>query len=105
MKDCIRNWLAEQFGADDALHADLYAQYREELNGGADALGAALEAGDAAAIGDRAHAMKGMALSMGDDETAALCLELQKAGRGGDLAACMRLAPEVVAAVRALERE
>jgi len=102
MKDSIRNWLAGQFGEDEALFDELYGQYASDMKALAQELQGLLSAGDTATIGERGHAMKGMALQMGDTEVADPCKNLQDAGRAGNLADCTALIPTICAAVAAL---
>jgi len=102
MKDCIRTWLTEQFGADEDLFAELYGQYAADMKTTAGELDALLSAGDLAAIGEKGHAMKGMALQVGDNEVAEACLKLQNAGRAGNPSDCAAQIPSVCELVAAL---
>jgi len=102
MKDSIRNWLTEQFGADEDLFKELYGQYAADMKNRAAGLDALLSAGNAAALGEEGHAMKGMALQMGDTDLSEPSLLLQNAGRSGDLASCAPLVQKISAAVAAL---
>jgi len=102
MKDTIRNWLAEQFGEDEELFKELYGQYSTDMKANAAELPGKLSAGDAAALGEIGHAMKGMALQMGDSEVAEIGVALQNAGRGGDLAGCASAIERMLPAVAAL---
>jgi len=102
MKESIRTWLTEQFGADEELFAELYGQYAADMKKLADELDGLLSSGDAAALGERGHAMKGMALQIGDGELSECCLKLQNAGRAGNLADCAALVQPVSALVAAL---
>lgn len=102
MKDTIRNWLTEQFGDDAALHDELYAQYAADMKTHMTDVQAALAAHDTQSIGAQAHAMKGMALQMGDRESADICLALQKAGQGNVWDACQPLVPQLARLVAAL---
>jgi len=95
MKESIRTWLTEQFGSDEDLFNDLYGQYADEMRQASEAVASFLEAGDVAAIGEKAHAMKGMALQIGDAELADPCKKLQDAGRAGNLSDCSALVPQV----------
>jgi len=102
MKESIRAWLTEQFGADEELFSELYGQYASDMKTTAAALPDLLSQGDAAAIGEKAHAMKGMALQVGDGELSEPCLRLQNAGRAGNLADCTALIQPICALVSAL---
>jgi len=102
MKESIRIWLVEQFGEDEELFNELYSQYAFDMKSIAAELDALCSAGDAATIGEKAHSMKGMALQIGDGETAELSRALQDAGRGGDVGACATIIPALKNAVAAL---
>jgi len=102
MKESIRNWLTAQLGADEELFAELYGQYAADMKKLAGELSALLSKGDLAAIGERGHAMKGMALQVGDGELSEGCLRLQDAGRAANLSDCAALIPRVCALVEAL---
>jgi len=101
-KDSIRKWLTEQFGADEELFAELYGQYAADMKSMATELPALVERRDMASVGEKAHAMKGMALQIGDSELSEPCLRLQNASRAGNLADCASLVPTIVALVAAL---
>jgi len=102
MKDAIRNGLTEQFGADAALHDELYGQYAADMKALLSALDAALAGGDLEKAAATAHTMKGMALQMGDGETVEPCRALQTAGQAGDAATCADIIPRVRELVGAL---
>jgi len=102
MKDNIRNWLTEQFGADEDLFKELYDQYSTDMKATAALLDGLLASEDLAALGEKGHAMKGMAIQMGDSEVADLCIVLQDSGRAGDRGGCAAVIPKVCAAVAAL---
>jgi len=102
MKTSILNWLTEQFGADKALHEELYGQYVVDMRTQLAELEASRSNGDMSRLATVAHAMKGMALQMGDDETAECCRMLQAAGKAADPEACARLSADARALVAAL---
>jgi len=102
MKDAIRNWLTEQFGADAELHDELYGQYAADMTSFLSALEEALANGDLPKSAATAHTMKGMALQMGDGEMAEPCKALQAAGQSGDAAACADIIPRIRELVGAL---
>jgi len=99
MKESIKTWLIEQFGDDADLHAELYNQYASDMKAAADKLQAAATDNRVEDLASTGHAMKGMALQMGDTELSEPCLQLQKAGQAADLAACLKLVPTVLAGV------
>lgn len=102
MKDIIRAWLTEQFGPDEELFNELYGQYATDMKASADVLGGLLASGDAAALGEKGHAMKGMALQVGDKDLSEPCMALQNAGRAGDLSTCAALIPQICELTAAL---
>ena len=87
MKQSIRDWLAQQFGEDEALCTELYSQYSADMAAGVKALQEFAETGDIASMVPKAHALKGIALMIGDEETAELCLMLERVCKQGDKAA------------------
>ncbi len=96
MKAAIKKWLTEQFGDDGEIIAQAYALYHADMRKGADELDVLSAAGDFQGIGRKAHAMKGMALTVGDRDAADICLKLEQAGKTGDASA----RADCVAAVR-----
>jgi len=102
MKDSIRAWLTGQFGEDEDLFADIYGQYATDMKAQADRLAALLAAGNAAELGEIGHAMKGMALQIGDSELAEPCMRLQVAGRAAEIQSCAAVIPLVRDLVAAL---
>jgi len=102
IKESIRNWLTQEFGSDEALINELYAQYAADMRSRATGLHAYFVSGNVTALGEEGHAMKGMALQMGDRELSELCLRLQNSGRAGDQAGCAPLIEAICVAVAAL---
>jgi len=102
MKESIRTWLTEQFGADEELFDELYGQYAADMKKTSGELDGLLATGDVTALGEKGHAMKGMALQVGDSELSEPCKKLQDAGRAGNLSDCAALVRLVVALVAAL---
>jgi len=102
MKATVRAWLTGQFGEDDELFAEIYGQYATDMKERAQKLPALLAAWDVAALGENGHAMKGMALQVGDEELAEQCKRLQTSGRASDLPSCVVLVPEIVRLVAEL---
>lgn len=102
MTQQIRDWLVQQFGEDEALVAEIYARYRTDMAAGVAAARALQDRDDAAALRAKAHALKGMALVVGDRDVADHCLALERACAAGDaLARAEALAP-LAAAVASL---
>jgi len=102
MKESIRAWLTGQFGPDEELFQELYGQYAADMKKLAEELNSLLASGDAATIGERGHAMKGMALQIGDSDLSEPCKALQDAGRAGNLVDCTALIPRILSAVAEL---
>jgi len=102
MKETIRTWLTGQFGPDEALLGEIYGLYAADMRKMSAELDGLLSEGNLARLGERGHAMKGMALQVGDEELSALCLKLQDAGRGADAAGCAAAVPAICDAVAAL---
>lgn len=70
-------------GDDDEFLRDLVATYVEEAAGHLDALGQAAAAADAAAIVRPAHTLKSSSASVGAMRLAAICRDIETAGREG----------------------
>lgn len=86
MKQSIRDWLTRQFGEDASLIAELYSQYSADMSVGVKALRDFADAGGFAAMASKAHALKGIALMVGDAASAELCLNLERVCKQGDKA-------------------
>ena len=79
MKAMIRDWLKQQFGDDESLICELYSQYRIDMEAGLQALKEIYTMEDDMKLREKTHAMKGMALIVGDQETANVLVALQHA--------------------------
>ena len=84
MKQKIRDWLTQQFGNDEALFAELYSQYEGDMKSGIETLQTGFKDGDIAAMAQKAHALKGISLMIGDEDVSALCLTLERACKAND---------------------
>ena len=84
MKQKIRDWLTQQFGNDEALFAELYSQYEGDMKSGIETLQTAIKDGDIAAMTQKAHALKGISLMIGDEDVSALCLTLERVCKAND---------------------
>jgi len=102
MKDVVRKWLTEQFGDDAALHEELYGQYAADMKGFIAKVSEAMKTSDTKTLASVAHTMKGMALQMGDTETADVSKALQIAGQSGTATVCAGLVPKLSELVAAL---
>ena len=103
MKDEIRCWLKQQFGDDEALFAELYSQYRADMVAGVEELNALVKGTDPKAMRQKAHALKGVALLIGDKAAADICLELQKLGDAGTFAGADAVLASLTKLVNALD--
>ncbi|GAA0799607.1 Hpt domain-containing protein [Spirilliplanes yamanashiensis] len=81
--------------ADVAFVARMLRSFADRAPGLAEALTAAVEAGDAEAVAARAHALKGAAGNAGATGLAAACAELERRAGAGDLAGVRGGAAEV----------
>lgn len=86
MTQQIRDWLVQQFG-DDALVGEIYARYRTDMSAGVAEARALAARDDADALRLKIHALKGMALVVGDQPAVERCRALERACRDGDAAA------------------
>lgn len=78
MKECIVKWLTEQFGDDDNLIAEVYAEYKNTLAQHLGELAEARVAGDAVKIDRILHTIKGSAAMVGDTEVSVFAAESRK---------------------------
>ncbi len=79
MKAMIRDWLKQQFGDDESLICELYSQYRVDMEAGLQVVKEIFATEDDMKLREKAHAMKGLALIVGDKETANVLIALQHA--------------------------
>ena len=103
MKADIRNWLVGQFGEDEDVIGEIYAEYVGSSRAKVVELRAALDAGDLGQVDRIAHAMKGTSLMTGDQEAAEAAIALRKAALAGDREGCRVPAERLTALIGALE--
>ena len=84
MKPCCKAFLDEQFGGDEEIVAEIYAEYVSSLHAKAKEAAERLAAGDWTRLDESAHTIKGNALVAGDTETADAAIELRGAAKLGD---------------------
>lgn len=85
MKDCVRKWLSDQVGADDEmLLQSLYDDYRGTVAEQLAQVRKDLAAADYEALNRTAHALKGAALTVGDNEILQEVLALRDAAKASD---------------------
>ncbi|MDH5298769.1 MAG: Hpt domain-containing protein [Desulfobulbaceae bacterium] len=80
-----RAFALEQAGDDEELLAELLELLRSSSASDLAKIREAMAAGNAAAMGDAAHSIKGAAASLGIDQLSALAYAMEKAGRANDL--------------------
>ena len=105
MKPMIRVWLKQQFGDDESLFCELYSQYRMDMEAGMKALREIRASEDGEKLRQKAHALKGIALVVGDQETANVCIALQHAAEARELAQQDALISQLATLVSALSVE
>ena len=98
-----RNFALEQAGDDDELLAELLDLLRMSSAGDLEKIKEAAAAGDAEAMGDAAHSIKGAAASMGVVVLRDVAYEIEKKGRDGDLAGAAGYVTELQELVAALD--
>ena len=96
MKECCRQYLNEQFGGDAGVIDEIYAEYATSVRAKAEEVAATFGAGQWDALDKAAHAVKGMALSAGDEEMANLAISLREAVKGQDTDGGMQDAARLV---------
>ena len=84
MKTVCREYLEGQFGGDESVVEELYAEYARSALEKAEEAAAALEEERYDDLDRVAHAAKGNALAVGDQETADVAIALRAAARAHD---------------------
>lgn len=103
MKEGIRRWLTEQFGSDEALIADVYAEYVSSARGKMAELAPAFAARDWAQVDRIAHTLKGNALMIGDATLAEVAVALRAASKAADATAAETFVARLEGLVRELD--
>lgn len=80
-----RDFAFEQSGEDEELLAELLVLLKESSLADFDKITTAEAGGDATAMGEAAHSIKGAAASLGVERLREVAYELEKAGRTNDL--------------------
>jgi len=94
----------ENLGGDPELLKELLDYFLELAPGQLDELGAAVEAGDTAAVDLQAHAMKGGAANVGAVRVSATARELEMLAKGGGLAGAAAIFARLRAEFAALQQ-
>lgn len=79
------DYLQEITGGDEEFLAELLGDFLAQTPSLMAAIESAVAQGDAKALGEAAHALKGSARAVGADEFAAIALVLEQAGKQGNL--------------------
>ena len=85
MKDSVHAYLIGEFGNEDVVR-EIYAEYRSSTSAKIDESARALEAQDFVLLDRAAHALKGTALMVGDEEALAAALALRDAAKARNAA-------------------
>lgn len=99
-----REALLARVGGDPALAGQLLAQLREDLGDRLAAIREAMVSGDARAVHDACHPLKGALLSVDAGPAGEAARRVDEAARAGDMAAAREGFGELEEAVRRLER-
>ena len=91
MKECCKKYLAEQFGGDDEVVGEIYAEYVASAKEKIAEAGAALASANWDLLDRVAHTVKGNALAAGDEEMANTAIALRKAAILKDAAESAKL--------------
>ncbi|MBP1589059.1 MAG: Hpt domain-containing protein [Kiritimatiellae bacterium] len=84
MKPCCKEYLSKQFGGDQAVVEDIYAEYRKEVGGMLGELPGAMSRGEWELVDRLVHTLKGNSLAVGDAETAEVAIAMREAVKLGD---------------------
>lgn len=105
MKDSIRKWLTEQFGAEEELIQGIYLEYVSSSVTKAAELETALASANWEQVDRIAHTLKGNALMTGDQEVADTAIALRAASKASDMAAARPLADTLATMIRGLQED
>ncbi len=87
--------LKSVFGDDEETFREILGDFIEPATANVREITDAADAGDAAAVGAAAHKLKSSSRSVGAYELGDLCFELEKAGKEGNAAEIVALAPKI----------
>ena len=102
MKECCKAFLAEQFDGDTDVMEEIYAEYVSSMGEKLPEIARAAEAREWDALDKLAHAVKGNALAVGDQETADTAISLRGAAKLSDAelaGGCIRRLRELTGAL------
>ena len=100
-----RATLLERVGGDFELLREIVALFAEDAPRQLEAMRKAIAAGDAKALADAAHTLKGAAANFDPGEAAGLALRLERLGRAGTLEGAAELCDALAKATRDLATE
>ncbi len=95
MRECCRVWLSGQFGGDNALVDAVYGRYAVSIKAKVAEMRPLLASADWQGLDRAAHAVKGAALSAGDEPLADAAVSLRAAISAADAAERERLTSEI----------
>lgn len=101
MKECCKAYLNEQFDGDQDVVVEIYVEYVSSTGEKLAEIEKASARADWTAVDKLAHAVKGNALAVGDQEVVETAIALRGAATLGDAAA----AAECIARLKALAAE
>lgn len=101
MKECVKNWLTEQFGDADDVITEVWNEYIGTTTDRIAEARAALAAADFPQLDAIAHKLKGNALMVGDQPSATAAIELRDAAK----ASAADAAAKAIDALAALDAE
>ena len=90
-----REIFLERMMGDEELARDIAAGFLEDLPKMLNALKEGFALGDLESVWKQAHKMKGSAANVGGDALSAVALEIEQAGKAGDLTAVTRCIPDL----------
>ena len=95
MRECCKVWLSKQFGGDNALVDAVYDRYAVSIKAKVAEMRPLLTSADWQGLDRAAHAVKGAALSVGDEPLANAAVSIRAAASAADASECGRLAAEM----------
>lgn len=95
MRECCKVWLSKQFGGDNALVDTVYDRYAASIKAKVAEMRPLLTSSEWQDLDRAAHAVKGAALSVGDEPLANAAVSLRAAISSADAAERERLVAEM----------
>ncbi len=85
----------DRIGGDKEFAVELLQEFRDSLDAEVSALKGVLESGDAKAITEKAHSIKGSALNLSAKGLAEVARTMEEAGKQGDVATAANAMPNL----------